>query len=35
MGKALVAASLLNNQQLIGMAEDVEDMSEGFGFDEE
>lgn len=35
MGKALVAASLLNNQQLRGMAEDVEDMSEGFGFGEE
>ena len=35
MGKALVAASLLNNQQLKGMAEDVEDISEGFGFDEE
>jgi|OM-RGC.v1.016431295 hypothetical protein len=35
MGKALVAASLLNNQQLRGMAEDVEDISEGFGFDEE
>ena len=35
MGKALLAASLLNNQQLRGMAEDVEDISEGFGFDEE
>ena len=35
MGKALVAASLLNNQQLKGMAEDVEDISEGFGLDEE
>ena len=35
MGKALLAASLLNNQQLRGMAEDVEDMSEGFGFGEE
>ena len=35
MGKALVAASLLNNQQLRGMSEDVEDISEGFGFDEQ
>ena len=35
MGKALVAASLLNNQQLRGMSEDVEDISEGFGFDGE
>ena len=35
MGKALVAASLLNSQQLRGMSEDVEDISEGFGFDEE
>jgi len=35
MGKALVAASLLNNQQLRGMAEDVEDISEGFGLDDE
>ena len=35
MGKALVAASLLNNQQLRGMSENVEDISEGFGFDGE
>ena len=35
MGTALVAASLMNNQQLRGMSEDVEDISEGFGFDGE
>jgi len=34
MGKALVAASILTNQSVRGMAEDVEGISEGFGFDE-